>query len=205
MKTVIATTLAMALVGTAGAAAAETVKYTTKGSHADATWSASDDCSYSYVSVSAGESVTRQTKTGPVSGSMVSVSYSMSNWCTDEYSYVSGYADGAGEVTVGAKSVSAKATLFGYDYMTGETNTIEVEFSAQANGESATRGFAHEMYSSGMTRFQSRQASSYQSADATGQVILNGTPLATGAASWSSIGKSSYGTKEVFTADAVTP
>lgn len=205
MKSLIASTLVMALAATAGAAAAETVKYATKGSHAEATWYASSDCTYSYVSVSAGESVTRQSKSGPVSGNMVSVSYSISDWCDDEYNYISGYAYGEGNVVVTQKSVSANATVYGYNYITGEMDTLEIQFSAQGNGESITRGFGHDMSSSSMGRYQSRQSSTYESADATGQVTLNGTSLASGQATWGSVGKSSYGTMEIFKVDATTP
>lgn len=202
MKKLLATTIALVVMSAAGIAVAETTKYTTKGSHVDATWSSYDECSSSYVNVMGSESATRQTKTGPVTGSYVSAYYSFSSWCNDEYTYQSGYASGEGEVAIGPKGATLKATLSGYNYDTGETDTLEVDLTAVGNGEFTSKGTSHDTFSSGTYRYKSRQTGTSESADATGTVVLNGTAIATGEATWAGVGKSSYGTMEFYKPDA---
>lgn len=204
MKKLLATTVALVVMSAAGTAIAETVKYTTKGSYVDATWSSYDDCSSSYVSITGGESATRQSKSGPVTGSYVSAYYSFSSWCNDEYTYHSGYASGEGQVEVGPKGITLDATLTGYNYNTNETEVFELDLVAVGNGEYTSRGTSNDMFSSGMYRYKSRQTGTYESADATGTVVVNGSVIASGEATWAGVGKSTYGTMEFFKPGSVT-
>lgn len=197
MKKVLVTALTLALAGAASAAVAETIKYTTKDHHAYAGWHLSDDCSYFSLDVSANEYATRQTGSGPVSGSYVGVYYSSSNWCTGEYHYQ--YAYGDGTVKGGAKSVTVQANLESYNYMTGETGAIAVDLIFVGNGEYTSKGVSNFMSTSGPVRTRSRSVGSSESADVTGTVTLNGTDMTTDTPAWGWIGRSNHGSTEIVT------
>lgn len=200
MKTVLATTLALAIAGTTSMAFAETVKYSTKDNYAYAIWHNSDDCSYSSLDVSATESATRQTGSGPITSSYVGVYYSSSNWCTGEYQY--GAAYGAGNVGVGPKSMTVQATLDTVDYMTGENVVIDVDLTFVGNGEYVTKGVSNNVTIAGPVRTRYRNVGSSESADVSGTVTQNGTSLITTELAWAGIGKSNNGTIEITKPDA---
>lgn len=203
MKKILATALTLALASATSAAIAETIKYSTKDSYAYASWYASDDCSYSSLNVSASEAATRQTGSGPVTSSYVGVFYSSSNWCTGEYDYGYGYAQGAGDVNVEPKATRVQATLESYDYMSGEIKEIVVDLAFTGNGEYASRGMSNYMSTDGPIRTRSRSVGSSESANVAGTVTVNGVDLIQNSASaWASIGKSSSGSIEVMTPDA---
>lgn len=205
MKKLLATALTLALSVPTGAAFAETIKYSTKGTYASTGWHTSDNCAYSFLDVSAGDSATRQTGSGPVTSSYVGVYYSSSNWCTGEYQYQYGSAWGEGEVNVGPKAVTVQATLDSYDYMTGAVNTIEVDLTFVGNGEFTSRGVSNNMTTSGPVRTHYRSVGSTESADVSGTVTLNGTDLTGGATTptWGWLSTSNNGTVEIVVPDVM--
>lgn len=201
MKTVIATTLALALTSATGTVFAETIKYSTKDAVATAGWSNEDECSYATIDVSGHQSVTRQSGTGPVSGSLVNATFSSKNWCTGEMH--EGYAYGEGVLTIGNNSATIKASLVGYDFFTGESATVDVDLNIVANGEYKGKSVWRSTTAAGPVRTVSRQVGSYQSAEATGTLALNGLNLVSTDSIWGGLGKSNSGTIEIYKPDGL--
>lgn len=196
MSKLLSTALVLAIATSGGTAAAEAIKYTTKDNYAYAGWHSSDDCSYSSVDVSASEYASKQTGSGPISGSYVGVYYSGTNWCTGEYS--SGYAYGDGNVAVSPNAVTVRASLPSWDYVSGESQLIELDLKFVGNGEYSSRGISKHTTTSGPVRTRNRHVGSSASADVTGTITLDGVNLVPAGLAWGDIGKSSHGSVEIY-------
>lgn len=198
MKSILASALVLALVGTAGVASAETIKYSSKGAYANASWGTWDECTSEYLHVSGSESATRETGTSPTSGSYLYVSYDKYDWCTGEFQWF--FGESKGQVIAGQK-VTLKGSVTGFSYPAESEATAIVDLTLTSNGEYSSKGTTNYVTTSGGVRTRFRSVGSSESANVSGTVTIDGVNVSNGSP-WAEIGRSSNANMLIIKADA---
>ncbi|MBW4486817.1 MAG: hypothetical protein KME12_03390 [Trichocoleus desertorum ATA4-8-CV12] len=158
-------------------AAAASDTYRVKGESASASFSTSDNCSYTGVSISGYNNVSRTEPGAPTAQNQAFVSYYTYNYCTDSYSSGSGFSS---DVNFNSSSALQSASLTGtipvYDYSTDSTKTLNVNLTWTGTGDLARGRSSYHYHSPGYTS-NSRYTGAYRDAEVSGSINLDGTNL----------------------------
>ncbi|MGF1938409.1 MAG: hypothetical protein RM347_029325 [Nostoc sp. ChiQUE02] len=195
--TAIATALTLLSLSTVPALAATATKYQFKGQNAYASFSQSDDCSYTDVSVSAFDNVTKSGPGAPTSQTGAYFYYSSYNYCTGTQSYGDGFSENVTFTSNKLNSATLNGSFTVYDYYLGTSKTATVNLTWTGTGDTY-RGKSQSRYQSPGYTSSYRYTGSSRDAQVSGSVILDGTNFANLPTSYASLGTSSSGSLEII-------
>ncbi|BAZ49409.1 hypothetical protein NIES4103_20210 [Nostoc sp. NIES-4103] len=195
--TLMVTSLAVLSLTTVPALAAAQ-KYQVNGDNAYASFYQFDDCSSTYVDVSAFNNLTKSAPGAPTSQEGAYLSYSTYNYCNGTYSYGYGFSDTA-DVTISnsLQSASLTGTFTLYDYYLGTSQTAEVNLTWAGTGNTYRSNSVSRYQGPGyLSNYRSRSTS--RDATVTGSVTINGTNVISGLSSYASISSSNSGSLNIY-------
>jgi hypothetical protein len=130
--------------------------------------------------------------------SLVYLSYTVYNYCTD--TYVANYfgSTTTASVSGNASRLTSSGTFDVYDYVTETTGTANVNLAFDANGVLTSRSVYTTRYNTPDYSYRVHSIATYTSADATGTVMVNGTNVLEGLECSASIGTTNQGTIEFY-------
>ena len=195
--TAIATALTLLSLSTVPALAATATKYQFKGQNAYASFYKSDDCSYTDVSVSAFDSVTKSAPGAPTSQTGAYLYYSSYNFCTGVQSYGNGFSDNVTFTSNKLNSATLTGTFTVYDYYLGTTKTATVNLNWTGTGDTYRGKYNSRNQGPGYSSSY-RSTGSYRDAQVSGNVTSNGANLIENLTSYGSLSSSNSGSLEII-------
>lgn len=197
MKTATAIGVALTVLSlTTAPALAAADKYQVKGQNAYASFSQYDECSSTYVDVSAFDNLTKAAPGAPSSQVGAYISYSTYNYCNGAYSYGYGFSDTA-TVIINNSTASVSGSFTIYDYYSGTSQTGDVNLTWTATGNTYRSNYHNHYQGPGfLSNYRSKSTS--RDAEVTGYVNINGTNVITGLTSYASLSYSNSGSLTIY-------